>query len=191
MFPKCFNLSIVILRCLSSFCEYRSQNKIVTILITSDRTKNNTYGNVADDNVLNYVYDYYLDNSGTIDVGKLLVDTTVGMVGGAFGGSTLGVVGMGVSGAITGFAGSVAGDIVESGSLYDVKLGAAIISGVLGGLLGVLGGPGAQYGKLGNVMKYTSKLNNVKARNITNKYATHVRKKLIQAKENLIYRRNI
>ena len=43
------------------------RDKIVTILITSDRTKNNTYGNVADDNVLNYVYDYYLDNSGTID----------------------------------------------------------------------------------------------------------------------------
>ena len=128
-----------------------------------------------------------LISTGTIDVGKLLVDTTVGMVGGAFGGSTLGVVGMGVSGAITGFAGSVAGDIVESGSLYDVKLGAAIMSGVLGGLLGVLGGPGAQYGKLGNVMKYTSKLNNVKARNITNKYANHVRRKLIQAKENFFY----
>ena len=43
------------------------RDKIVPILITSNRTKNNTYGNVADDNVMDYIYDYYIDNSGTID----------------------------------------------------------------------------------------------------------------------------
>lgn len=58
------------------------RDKIITILITSDRTKNNTYGNIADDNVLNYVYDYYLDNSGTIDDLKesaklLLIDLNI------------------------------------------------------------------------------------------------------------------
>ena len=58
------------------------KDKIVTILITSNRTKNNTYGNVADDNVMNYIYDYYIDNSGTIEdlkesAQQLLIDLNI------------------------------------------------------------------------------------------------------------------
>lgn len=58
------------------------KDKIITILITSDRTKNNTYGNVADDNVMNYIYDYYIDNSGTIEdlkesAKQLLIDLDI------------------------------------------------------------------------------------------------------------------
>lgn len=43
------------------------KDKVVTILITSDRTQGHKYGNVADDNVMDYIYDYYIDNSGTIE----------------------------------------------------------------------------------------------------------------------------
>ena len=45
----------------------RIKNDIITICISSNRTQNITYGNVADDNVYAYHYDYYLDNSGTLD----------------------------------------------------------------------------------------------------------------------------
>ena len=42
--------------------------------------------------------------------------------------------------------------------------------------------------KLGNVIKYAGKIKNVKAKNIINKHANHVQKKLNQSKEILICR---
>ena len=53
----------------------RIKNDIITICISSNRTQNITYGNVADDNVYDYHYDYYLDNSGTLDNLKESVET--------------------------------------------------------------------------------------------------------------------
>lgn len=40
---------------------------INTIYIHNNRLINKTYHNDADDNVVNYKYDYYVDNSGSID----------------------------------------------------------------------------------------------------------------------------
>ena len=40
---------------------------IKTIYIHNNRLINKTYHNDADDNVVNYKYDYYVDNSGSID----------------------------------------------------------------------------------------------------------------------------
>lgn len=59
----------------------RIKKDIITIMITSDRTKNNTYGNVGDDNVYNYHYNYYIDNSGTLDDLRDAVDLFVADIG--------------------------------------------------------------------------------------------------------------
>ena len=86
-----------------------------------------------------------LATTGTINVGQLLVDTAVGGVMGAFGGSALGVIGMGIAGAGTSFAGSIAGDLVAGNS---IDWGAAGISAAAGLVFGLVGGPGAQHGKI-------------------------------------------
>ena len=84
--------------------------------------------------------------TGTIDVGRLLVDVTVGGVLGAFGGSAIGKIGMMIAGGLTSGAGSVAGDLVQG---EKVNIAKAIASGVIGSLIALTGGAGAQYGKLG------------------------------------------
>ncbi len=86
-----------------------------------------------------------LATTGTINVGQLLVDTAVGGVMGAFGGSTLGVIGMGIAGTGTSFAGSIAGDLVAGNS---IDWGSAGISAAAGLVFGLVGGPGAQHGKI-------------------------------------------
>ena len=86
-----------------------------------------------------------LATTGTINVGQLLVDAAVGGVMGAFGGSALGVIGMGIAGAGTSFAGSIAGDLVAGNS---IDWGAAGISAAAGLVFGLVGGPGAQHGKI-------------------------------------------
>lgn len=49
-------------------CKDERINKdVVTVLISSNRTEGITYGNVADDNVYNYIYDYYVKNDGTLE----------------------------------------------------------------------------------------------------------------------------
>lgn len=45
----------------------RIKNDIITIMISSNKTKDITYGNVADDNVYNYIYDFYIQNDGTLE----------------------------------------------------------------------------------------------------------------------------
>lgn len=86
-----------------------------------------------------------LATTGTINVGQLLVDTAVGGVMGAFGGSALGVIGMGIAWASTSFAGSIAGDLVAGNS---IDWGAAGISAGAGFVFGLIGGKGAQHGKI-------------------------------------------
>lgn len=83
--------------------------------------------------------------TGTIDFGQLLVDTAVGGVMGAFGGSALGIWGMGIAGAGTSFAGSVVGDLVAGNS---IDWGTAGISAADGFVFGLIGGKGAQHGKI-------------------------------------------
>ncbi len=86
-----------------------------------------------------------LATTGTIDVGQLLVDTAVGGVMGAFGGSALGIWGMAFAGAGTSFVGSIAGDLVAGNS---IDWGAAGISAGAGFVFALVGGPGAQNGKI-------------------------------------------
>lgn len=83
--------------------------------------------------------------TGTIDVRQLLVDIAVGGVMGAFGGSALGILGMAFAGAGTSFAGSIAGDLVAGNS---IDWGAAGISAGAGFVFGLIGGKGAQHGKI-------------------------------------------
>lgn len=42
------------------------KDNVITILVTSDRIKNH-FKNVSDSNVYNFIYDYYIDNNGTLD----------------------------------------------------------------------------------------------------------------------------
>ena len=83
--------------------------------------------------------------TGTMDVGRLLVDTVVGGVLGAFGGSAIGQVGMAIAGGLTSAAGSVAGDWVAGEKVNYAK---AAFSGALGALISFVGGAGAQNGAL-------------------------------------------
>lgn len=53
----------------------RIKNDIVTVLITSDRTDKIKYGNVADDNVYDYQYDYCIVNNGTLEDLKSSAET--------------------------------------------------------------------------------------------------------------------
>lgn len=39
----------------------------ITVLIKRDALQNKIYGNKADDNVLDYTYDYIIENNGTLD----------------------------------------------------------------------------------------------------------------------------
>lgn len=41
-------------------------NDVFTVIITSENTKNVSFGNVADDSVFDFIYDYYIYNDGTI-----------------------------------------------------------------------------------------------------------------------------
>lgn len=47
------------------FCK-RHNIPINTVFISNNNTKNISYGNEADDNVSDYIYDYYVDNNGTL-----------------------------------------------------------------------------------------------------------------------------
>ena len=44
----------------------RFSNTVSTVIVSSDKTKNVDYGNVADDSVFDFIYDYYVYNNGTI-----------------------------------------------------------------------------------------------------------------------------
>ena len=133
-----------------------------------------------------------LVSTGEINVGQLLTDIAVGSVSGAFGGSALGTLGMSIAGTSTGFLGSVAGDLVKTGSFDSINWGAAAFSGFLGL---VTAGIGAQNGKLGGVQKFTSRLNTCYSKGITGgyykntmKYLAREKMKLITAANNAIYK---
>ena len=84
--------------------------------------------------------------TGTVNFGQVLVDTVVGGVLGAFGGSAIGQVGMAIAGGLTSAAGSVAGDWMSGEKINYAK---AAFSGALGALISFAGGAGAQNGELG------------------------------------------
>ena len=84
--------------------------------------------------------------TGTVDPTQLLVDASIGMVTGAFGGSAIGKVGMAAANGITDFAGSIASDWVAGEETIDWTR-----AGVAAGMsfvTGFLSGGGAQRGKL-------------------------------------------
>ena len=84
-----------------------------------------------------------LITTGKIDIPQLIVDASIGMVLGAFGGTGLGHIGMGIANGLTSAAGSIAGDWVEGeGINYKKAFTTGIISGVLGSL-----NKGAQHGR--------------------------------------------
>ncbi len=114
--------------------------------------------------------------TGSINVGQLLTDMSVGTVSGAFGGTALGHLGMFVSGFGTGFAGSVAGDLVKYGSFEDINLGAAIWSGLLGGALSGIT-TGAQNKQFADISKFSNRIKICKGKSINNNYFTHAIKK--------------
>lgn len=91
-----------------------------------------------------------LITTGTLDMGQLFVDMAVGGVMGAFGGSALSRLGMAFASAGTEFLGSYAGNYV-AGESFDFET--ACISAVTGFVLGFVGGPGAQNGKLSPKVK--------------------------------------
>ena len=133
-----------------------------------------------------------LVSTGEINVGQLLTDIAVGGVSGAFCGSALGKLGMSISATSTGFLGSVAGDLVNTGSFDSINWGAAAFSGFLGL---VTAGIGAQNGKLGGVQKFTSRLNTCYSKGITGgyykntlKYLAREKAMLITAANNAIYK---
>ena len=99
--------------------------------------------------------------TGSIDVSQLLVDTSIGSVSGAFGGSALGTVGMTIAGGVTDFAGSVAGDWVAGDNINWVG---AIASAGLGALTSATFGAGAQKGKLGDRRAALSTRKSIKSR---------------------------
>ena len=101
--------------------------------------------------------------TGSINIGQLLTDMSVGAVSGAFGGTALGHGGMFLSGFGTGFAGSIAEDLVKTGSIADVRLGAAIWSGFLGGALSGIT-KGAQNKQFARLSKFNNKLKYVRVK---------------------------
>ena len=127
-----------------------------------------------------------LVSTGEIDIGQLLTDMAIGGVSGAFGGSALGTLGMTIAGTSTGFLGSVAGDMVSTGSFDSINWGAAVWSGILGGVISCVGGPGAQHGKLGGVLKYSKRLNTIKQKEITGRYLSNTAKYLARETRILI-----
>lgn len=99
-------------------------------------------------------------------------------VSGAFGGTALGTFGMAVSGGITGFGGSIVGDLVDTGSFSGINWEAAFGSAVLGSVLSGIGGAGAQNGKLGGVAKMSSRMKTIKTKGINGRYRTNTEKYL-------------
>ena len=114
--------------------------------------------------------------TGSINIGQLLTDMSVGAVSGAFGGTALGHGGMFLSGFGTGFAGSIAEDLVKTGSIADVRLGAAIWSGFLGGALSGIT-KGAQNKQFARLSKFNNRIKVCKSKGITNSYFTKAIKK--------------
>lgn len=95
----------------------------------------------------------------------------VGVVSGAFGGTALGHGGMFLSGFVTRFAGSIAKDLVKTGSIDDVRLGAAIWSGLLGGALSGIT-TGAQNKQFASLSKFNNRIKVCKSKGLTNSYFT-------------------
>ena len=114
--------------------------------------------------------------TGSINIGQVLTDMSVGAVSGAFGGTALGHGGMFLSGFGTGFAGSIAEDLVKTGSIADVRLGAAIWSGFLGGALSGIT-KGAQNKQFARLSKFNNRIKVCKSKGITNSYFTKAVKK--------------
>ena len=114
--------------------------------------------------------------TGSINIGQLLTDMSVGAVSGAFGGTALGHGGMFLSGFGTGFAGSIAGDLVKTDSIADVRLGAAIWSGFFGGALSGIT-TGAQNKQFASLSKFNNRIKVCKSKGLTNSYFTKAVKK--------------
>ncbi len=122
-------------------------------------------------------------STGTLDVGQFLTDVAFGGLLGAFGGTALNLVGMTISSAGIGFLSSVTGDLVDGNSINWLS---AICSRVLGGIIGVFGGAGAQNDKLGGVSKYTSRLNTIKRKGLSGRYLKNTEKYLSREKNWLL-----
>lgn len=46
---------------------YSDNYRVITLLIRQDKLKDVVYGNVADDEVMNFKYDFVIDNDGDVD----------------------------------------------------------------------------------------------------------------------------
>ncbi len=84
--------------------------------------------------------------TGSINIGQVLLDASVGGVMGAFGGSAISRLGMTLAGCGTGFMSSIGSDMISGN---DISWGKAFGAAALGGVLAFVSGPGAQYNQTG------------------------------------------
>ena len=98
-----------------------------------------------------------LSSGNGFNVGQFLLDMAFGAITGLIGGSALGAVGSAIAMGATGFAQSIATDLVTTGS---VDYGKAAVNGVVSGLLGAQ--RGAQNGLTSNVKALKNSLKDIK-----------------------------
>jgi len=84
--------------------------------------------------------------TGSINIGQVLLDASVGGVMGAFGGSAVSRLGMTLAGCGTGFTSSIGTDMISGNS---ISWGKAFGATVMGGVLAFAAGSGAQYNQTG------------------------------------------
>lgn len=99
-----------------------------------------------------------LVTTGKVDWGQVFIDTAVGGIMGAFGGSAIGQWGMAIAGGAVGFGSSIAGDWVAG---REINWGAAALAGAIGFGMGFIAGPGSQHGQLGARQAATGTLNKI------------------------------
>ena len=115
-------------------------------------------------------------------VGKILVSTACGAIGGALAATGIGVAGQMIIGGVLGAAESAANQMIDTGSIDPVELGIATVSGVVGGFTG---GNGAAHGK--KFMTYHRKefVKNMRSSGLDTAFTKYVKHTWNWTKQNL------
>ncbi len=94
--------------------------------------------------------------TGSVEVGQVMLNASIGAIMGGFSGSGLSQLGMTIAGSLTGTGSSIVSDVISGSSIH---LGRAIFAGVTSGFFAYMGGAGGQYGKISQRANIIDKMN--------------------------------
>ncbi len=78
------NVEALYLRISNFITQYKLESyaTIATVIVSRDETDAHVYGNHCDDDVYDYIYDYYIDNNGTLEEGVIALSEVLHQIAG-------------------------------------------------------------------------------------------------------------